>query len=412
LRSLLRPGVVAIERIAKMLAARRAELATESLREIRAAIPAYSAIDDPVILADVTEHVAENHDALRSSLVRGEPVTAQELAFIGPHAALRARRGVPLADFLQAFRIGHRVIWDAIVEFAAEDEQAAAAALDAARLVMEFIDLASTHAAQAYLEAQQLLLAEGDRVRRDLLEDLLAGREPAPGPRLTAARAAGLESRGRCVLIAAVPVSPADDELALRSAASALARAAGGVLRPLTVVRQDEIVIVRALDGDDARRLTEPIERAQRDLAATGVRLAIGISTPLETTAGLPDGYREACAALESLPPGGGLMALPDLSAFDYLTLRSDGTVLRLLAPAVRRFVEEDTAGGGALTATLLAYASANLNAKVAAQRLYIHVNTAHHRLARIENKTGCDLRDLGDVQELLIAIRLAGARA
>jgi sugar diacid utilization regulator len=406
------PGVVAIERIATMLAARRAELATESLREIRAAIPAYSAIDDPVILADVTEHVAENHDALRSSLVRGEPVTAQELAFIGPHAALRARRGVPLADFLQAFRIGHRVIWDAIVEFAAEDEQAAAAALDAARLVMEFIDLASTHAAQAYLEAQQLLLAEGDRVRRDLLEDLLAGREPAPGPRLTAARAAGLESRGRCVLIAAVPVSPADDELALRSAASALARAAGGVLRPLTVVRQDEIVIVRALDGDDARRLTEPVERAQRDLAATGVRLAIGISTPLETTAGLPDGYREACAALESLPPGGGLMALPDLSAFDYLTLRSDGTVLRLLAPAVRRFVEEDTAGGGALTATLLAYASANLNAKVAAQRLYIHVNTAHHRLARIENKTGCDLRDLGDVQELLIAIRLAGARA
>ena len=162
-------------------------------------------------------------------------MTAQELAFIGPHAALRARRGVPLADFLQAFRIGHRVIWDAIVEFAAEDEQAAAAALDAARLVMEFIDLASTHAAQAYLEAQQLLLAEGDRVRRDLLEDLLAGREPAPGPRLTAARAAGLESRGRCVVIGAVPVSPADDELALRSAASALARAAGGVLRPLTV---------------------------------------------------------------------------------------------------------------------------------------------------------------------------------
>jgi sugar diacid utilization regulator len=406
------PGVVAIDRIATMLAARRAELATDSLREIRAAIPAYSAIDDPVILADVTEHVAENHDALRSSLVRGEPVTPQELAFIGPHAALRARRGVPLADFLQAFRIGHRVIWDAIVEFASEDEQAAAAALDAARLVMEFIDLASTHAAQAYLEAQQLLLAEGDRVRRDLLEDLLAGREPAPGPRLTAARAAGLESRGRCVLIAAVPVSPADDELALRSAASALARASGGVLRPLTVVRQDEIVIVRALDGDDARRLTEPVERAQRDLAATGVRLAIGISTPLETTGGLPDGYREACAALESLPPGGGVMALPDLSAFDYLTLRGDGTVLRLLAPAVRRFVEEDTAGGGALTATLLAYASANLNAKVAAQRLYIHVNTAHHRLARIEEKTGCDLRALADVQELLIAIRLAGAPA
>ena len=138
------PGVVAIDRIAAMLAARRAELAAESLREIRAAIPAYSEIDDPLILADVTEHVAENHDALRSSLVRGQPVTAQDLAFIRPHAALRARRGVPLADFLQAFRIGHRVIWDAIARLADEDLEARAAALDAARLVMEFIDHAST----------------------------------------------------------------------------------------------------------------------------------------------------------------------------------------------------------------------------------------------------------------------------
>jgi DNA-binding PucR family transcriptional regulator len=59
------------------------------------------------------------------------------------------------------------------------------------------------------------------------------------------------------------------------------------------------------------------------------------------------------------------------------------------------------------LIQTLLAYADANLNAKVAAERLYIHVNTAHHRLARIEEKTGCDLRDLADVQELLIAVRV-----
>jgi len=102
------------------------------------------------------------------------------------------------------------------------------------------------------------------------------------------------------------------------------------------------------------------------------------------------------------------VMSLPDLSAFDYLTLRGDETVSRLLPPAVRRFVEDDTAAGGALTGTLLAYAAANLNAKVTAKRLYIHVNTAHHRLARIEEKTGCDLRDLADVQELLIAIRLA----
>lgn len=75
------------------------------------------------------------------------------------------------------------------------------------------------------------------------------------------------------------------------------------------------------------------------------------------------------------------------------------------------QFVEADAVGGGALTATLLAYADANLNAKVAAERLFIHVNTAHHRVSRIEAKTGCDLRDLADVQELLIAVKLANRR-
>ena len=168
--------VVGLERVTAMLASRRAELAEESLRAIRREIPAYAAIDDPAILADVTEHVAENHDALRASLTRGRPVTVEDLAYIRPHAALRARRGVPLADFLHAFRVGHRVIWDAIAELAGDDEEARQVALAAVGSVMDFIDHASTRAAETYLEAQQLLLAEGDRVRRDLLEDLLAGR--------------------------------------------------------------------------------------------------------------------------------------------------------------------------------------------------------------------------------------------
>jgi hypothetical protein len=402
--------VTGLERVAEMLGARRAELAEQSLREIRDAIPAYAAIDDPAILADVTEHVAENHDALRASLVRGLPVTAEDLAFIRPHAALRARRGVPIEDFLHAFRIGHRVIWDAILQLAEEDVAARSAALLAAKHVIEFIDYASTNAAQTYLEAQQALLAEGDRVRRDLLEDLLAGREPAPGPRLGAARAAGLDTGRRCLLIAAVPVTPLEDAFALRAAASRLARAAGGALRPLAVVRQDEIVLVRALGGEDERKLTAPITDAQRELAAAGTGLAIGVSTAFETTAGLPEAYAEACVAVEALGSAGGVMALPELSTLDYLTLRGDATAKRLIAPSVRRFVEEDAASGGALTTTLLAYAAANLNAKAAAQNLYIHVNTAHHRLARIEEKTGCDLRDLADVQELLIAIKLAGS--
>jgi hypothetical protein len=70
-KAVLVSGVVDMERIAQMLSARRAVLAAESLRAIRAGIPAYGAIDDPSMLADVTEHVAETDDALRASLVHG-----------------------------------------------------------------------------------------------------------------------------------------------------------------------------------------------------------------------------------------------------------------------------------------------------------------------------------------------------
>jgi len=72
--------------------------------------------------------------------------------------------------------------------------------------------------------------------------------------------------------------------------------------------------------------------------------------------------------------------------------------------------VADDAAAGGALIATLLEYAASDLNAKVAASRLHMHVNTAYYRLERIAERTGCDLRRLGDVVELVIAIRLLGA--
>ena len=78
---------------------------------------------------------------------------------------------------------------------------------------------------------------------------------------------------------------------------------------------------------------------------------------------------------------------------FDYLTTHGDGTARRMVPPAIEQFVAEDLDSGGALLGTLRAYADADLSAKRAAEQLHIHVNTAHYRLARIAERTGCDLR-------------------
>jgi hypothetical protein len=53
---------------------------------------------------------------------------------------------------------------------------------------------------------------------------------------------------------------------------------------------------------------------------------------------------------------------------------------------------------------------AAGLNAKLTAERLHLHVNTGHYRLTRIAERTGCDLRRVDDVVELLLAARIAGA--
>jgi sugar diacid utilization regulator len=354
-------------------------------------------------------HTEEHHELLCEVLRRGRSPSERELAFVERHAARRARQRIPLAEFLEAFRTYHNIVWDAVLDFSRESPVAAEQALAATRAVIGYVDLATTRASAACLEAQQLLMAEGDRVRRDLLEDLLATGAPQTAAGVAAARAAGLEPDARCVLVAAVATNEPQDG-ALPRAAGTLAAALGGRHAPLAVTRHSEIVVARACARAEHLALRAPLANACERAASQGVVLAVGVSTVQDGRAGLGAAYREASQAVRRVAAGGGVLSLPDLSAFEYLTLRNDAVARRLIAPQIERFVVEDREQGGRLIDTLLAYAESDLNAKAAAERLLVHVNTAHYRLARIAEKTGCDLRRLPDVIDLLIAVRLTQA--
>lgn len=382
------------------------ELADTGTAAILAEIPAYQAHTDPSFVDDVRAHVLEHYRAVLDGFARERPITREDLLFIRRHAARRLDR-ISVADFIHAFHIGQRVLWNAVLALAVDDGSRRAV-LGMVTSIARYFELATTHAAEVYLEAEQLAAATGERVRRDLLEDLLAGRLPAPGPRLDAARGAGLEPASRCLVIAALPTTPPDDMHALRGAAAALARATRRPIQPLTVVRHDEVVVISPAPNGDPVALARRLEDAQRRLAARHLPLAVGMSTMHDGLAALANAYREAVAARDTLLPNPGVVALPAMSAFEYLTMHSDATARRLIAPAIERFVTEDIDHGGALIATLREYAAADLNVKQAAQRLHIHVNTAHYRLGKIAERTGCDLRRTSDVIELLIAARLA----
>ena len=248
------------------------------------------------------------------------------------------------------------------------------------------------------------LIADVLTARRDLLEDLLETGAPQTAAGLEAARAAGLEADSRFVLVAARAL---DGDGALSRAARTLAGAVRGAEEPLAVTRHGEIVLVRPCAPDEQPELRARLAEASEQAASEGIVLAIGVSTVHRGLDAVGAAYREASQTARRVAVEGGVLSLPELSAFDYLTVRHDETARRLVPARIARFVSEDRAHGGHLIETLLAYAEADMNAKVAAERLLIHVNTAHYRLGRIAEKTGCDLRRLADVIDLLIAVRL-----
>ena len=144
---------------------------------------------------------------------------------------------------------------------------------------------------------------------------------------------------------------------------------------------------------------------------ADDMPLVMAVSTVHDDLCGVPSAYDEACLALESLHGVPGFLCLATIDALDYLMLRTDRSAAwRLVPRPIREFVSAELAGERALIDTLLAYVNCDLNVKRAAEELYVHPNTAHYRLDRIAERTGCNLRRFDDLEQLILAIRLGEA--
>ena len=161
------------QRIVETIEAQLDEVVATAVDTIWEQVPAYPASSAPELRRDLTTHVGLVFRALVTSLKEDRPARADDFPVTELQAALRLRQGISLSDFLHAFRIGELTFWEAVLDVAQDDPGTREAALALAGPVMRGIEAGSTVAAEAYLYAQQHELAESDRVRRDLLEDLL-----------------------------------------------------------------------------------------------------------------------------------------------------------------------------------------------------------------------------------------------
>lgn len=396
-----------VERVIDTLLARRAELAAAMVEAILAEIPPYARAMDGVV-EDVRAH-CDAHAGLILEVARADrSPQREELVFAREAAGRRVRQGIPLDGLLQAFRVGHRTVWEAIVSEAAESQEGRDAAIALVRPAMEYIDICSTQVAEAYLKEEQRLDASADRERRDLLEDLLAGRMPAPGDRPAAI---DLDPASDVLVAIARPAGGATEARdAIEHVADALASHLGADRPALVVVRQREVVAVVALaESSDGEATAALLRTAGEALRSRGDgELRAGLSTVCFGFAEVARGFAEARQAIDRTGHERPVMALTDMSPFEYLVASADAGALRAIADKGRLLAEIDA--DGTARETLLAYVASDLSVRDTAERLVVHPNTVRYRLRRISELTGRDTRRFEDLVDLVTVIRATQA--
>jgi hypothetical protein len=396
----------ALPRLLERVEANFEQIVAAAITALFTRVEPYRSADIPGLEHSATENARVTFRALLTSLREGRPLSEGDLVATQRHAARLVRQHVPLQAFLQGLRVGQIAIWDRVLDAAGDDRECQHAALMMVEPLLRVIEIVSAEGARAYLEAQAQQLAEIDRLRRDLLEDLLAAADVSASPKQALLRAAGLAPGHPYVVALARPVTPLAASETLTDAAATLGR--GDMHAPgLTIARQGEIVAVLPVPAAGQLPLISRLEFAQQELANRGISLGIGISTSHDGLTACSDAYAEASRAHLGLRGQPGALALSALGVFEYLLLCADQTARRLIRPKIRAFAADNEPANAELVDTVLEYIANDLNATAAAKQMHVHVNTFYYRLDSIAKRTGSDLHQITDLQEILVAIKL-----
>jgi hypothetical protein len=388
------------EEVLQRLERDAAEIGRRMALAVREEIGEYAAVRDPAFAAEVLAHSVEHVHAFVRSAREGRPPDGDELEFVRARGAARARELLPLDALLEAYLIGQRTVWEAVVTAAGPSREGMRVAQELTAATFAYTHAINVAIAAAYMQESQARASETERARRDLLELLLSGRPPGTEQERRA-ETLGLRPRGQHVVVLA-----AADPAQARLVAQALARQDAD--DPFVVPRHDELVaIVRVYVRRGPHEICAALARAAEWLErAHQLELRAGVSGVCAGLAETARGYAEAASALRHADARRPVVAFQDVGLLDYLTAGADARAAALVPAGTRRLVD----GDGVLAATLRAYADCDLNVARTAQSLEVHPNTVHYRLRRVQEITGRDPRRFGELLELVTALELVGS--
>ena len=352
----------------------------------------------PDVLADVRRSCEEN---LRSVLRDLSGRRASRTDAARETARRRAEQGVPLASLLHAYRLGMRVVWEAMNEEAPISGAGNSGTLmGIVTTLWELYDAYASTAATAYDEALVDLARRDERQRMLVLDDLLEGRDPGTGLRGSVAHTLELPEQGPFVALSAdVP-----------------ARGGEGLPRADQVLRRHGVRSAWRLRADEQ----VGIVALTRDMAAPAVRELLspvavsraGMSPPYADLGGTAGAVALAGIARRSVPPGTATVATIDEHPLGALVAGAPDMAVRLARIVLGGVLELEESERALLLETLEVWVAAGGSASEAGRRLYCHRNTVRNRLARLEELSGRSLADPRAQAELWTAaeaVRLLG---
>jgi GGDEF-like domain/PucR C-terminal helix-turn-helix domain len=315
----------------------------------------------------------------------GRRLTRKELEACCHHGEEAAGLGVPVRAVVDAYLTVTWQAWDQLP--AARAAGSVGAVHSVARAVLRAADDAAAALADGYERAQRISVRREEALRREFIDDLLAGRGDLE-QLVERAERFGLRLGGHHVVAVATAEEPLGDATGFtrRVEAEVLHRFGG---RDVLVATKAGVLVcvVPAADGEVVGELAGLLRRLGS--------LRVGVGRPRAGPTGVARSYEEAREALE-LADHLGLddPVVEAASLLVYRVLLRDRGAIAELVDGVLAPLAQARGGAQPLLDTLAAYFQTGGVAAETARRLHLGVRTVTYRLDRVRALTGYSATD------------------
>lgn len=402
-----------LHQVARDLKTQIDSIAAGTTEAIGQKIPEYRAGRPDSLLGEVEGIVRVNLQLFVKVLIEERMPVPQELTFLSELASVRVRQGLSMESILHAYRIGHQISWEAVLRMTERYPESTRIAVKLSRPTMGFIDVLIVNVSAAYLRATKSSEADRDAEARTFAESILRGELPESMSDVSRESLRTLSGKhGFLVFRGRVGIEGETTSRSIRRIAATISQVgvAGG-RTAITVPYEQGLVGFLEVGPEGVepvcRYLIGNLDSIEMETSGS-VRL--GISRQCLDIENAPRGLRDAEEALLMTRAERPVVALPLIPIFAHLLGQANQTLTNIAGDRMESFLVADQKVAGELSRTIVAYADANQNSRLAAEALHCHVNTIKNRIRRIHELTGLDPNSFSDLVDLVAAQELLPA--